>query len=224
MFTSILTGTTSGIDAASLGICLLASIVCGLITAFAYRYCEHPSKNLLVTVALLPAIVQMVILMVNGNLGVGVAVAGSFSLVRFRSLPGKASDILIIFIAMALGLCTGMGFVVFALVLAVVLACVLIAFQKLPLLTADPTYRSLRVTIPEDLDYITVFDEVFAEYTKKCDIQTVKTINLGTMYQIGYDIELKNVADEKKMIDQLRIRNGNLPVICSHTSTINVEL
>ncbi|MCH3961802.1 MAG: DUF4956 domain-containing protein [Solobacterium sp.] len=224
MFSSILTNAASGLSLSSFLICVAVSLACGLFLAFVYRWCEHATKSFLITLALLPAIVQIVILMVNGNLGVGVAVAGSFSLVRFRSLPGKASDIVIIFLAMGLGLCTGMGYVWFALAMAVILCAVLVCFAKTNLLEPDPSYRSLRITIPEDLDYTAVFDDVFAQYARSAKVISVRTINLGTMYQITYDITLKNAAEEKNMIDQLRIRNSNLAIICSQTATQETAL
>ena len=221
MFSSVI-GSTLTIE--SVMICLAASVICGLIISLVYKICEHPSKSFSITLALLPAIVQMVIMMVNGNLGVGVAVAGSFSLVKFRSLPGKASDILVIFLSMALGLCTGMGYVVFALALSIILAAVLFIFAKTPILDADTSYRNLRIVIPEDLDYTEVFNDIFKKYTKKADIQSVRTMNLGTMYQITYDIELRDVMKEKEMLDAIRVRNGNLAIISSNTPTQESEL
>ncbi len=224
MFSSVLTGTTTTLSVTSVAICILASLVCGMIVAFTYKACSKPSKALLAAIAVIPAIVQMVILMVNGNLGVGVAVAGSFSLVRFRSLPGKSTDIAVIFLAMGLGLCTGMGYVVFALCMAVVLCAALFLFLKTPVLSADTNFRCLRITVPEDLDYAGVLDEVFGRYTKKCEEIQVKTANLGTMYQLIYEVEMNDPEEEKKMIDELRIRNGNLPIICSKHGIPTEEL
>lgn len=224
MFSSVLTGTSSGLSITSVMICIAASLLCGLIVSIVYKLCENPSKSFLMTIALLPVIVQLVILMVNGNLGVGVAVAGSFSLVRFRSLPGKASDILIIFIAMGLGLMTGMGYVMLACASAVIICLIYMVFSKTALLDSDPSYRSMRITIPEDLDYITVFEDIFSKYTKKADESAVRTINLGTMYQVTYDVRLRDPSLEKEMIDAIRVRNGNLPVISSRTATVAGEL
>ena len=212
MFSSVLTGITSSLSIITVLICLATSIVCGLLIALTYRLCEHPNKSFTMTLAILPAIVQIIILMVNGNLGVGVAVAGSFSLVRFRSLPGKASDILIIFLAMGIGLCTGMGYIYFALASAAVICLLYILYSKTGLLEADNTYRNIRITMPEDLDYVNVFEEVFKKYTKTCEVESVRTINLGTMYQVEYSIRLKDIQQEKAMIDALRVRNGNLPL------------
>jgi len=221
MFSSVLSST---LTIESVMICLAASIICGLIISLVYKHCEHASRSFLMTLALLPAIVQMVIMMVNGNLGVGVAVAGSFSLVKFRSLPGKASDILVIFLSMAVGLCTGMGYVVFALALSIILCMILLVFAKTSILATDTSYRNLRIIIPEDLDYTDVFKDIFRKYTKKAEIQSVRTMNLGTMYQITYNVELNDVMKEKEMLDAIRVRNGNLAIVCGNTPTQEVEL
>lgn len=221
MFSSVLSST---LTVSSAGICLAASIVCGMIISIIYRAYERTSKSFSVTLAVLPAIVQMIIMMVNGNLGVGVAVAGSFSLVKFRSLPGRASDILVIFLAMAAGLCTGMGYVMFALCTTVILSLVLLVLAKTPVLETDSLYRSLRIVIPEDLDYTDVFRDIFDQYTKKAEVMTVKTMNLGTMYQITYDVELKDQMQEKEMLDAIRVRNGNLTVISSRHAAAETEL
>jgi len=156
-----------------------------------------------------------VIMLVNGNLGIGVAVAGSFSLVRFRSMPGKASDIAVIFLAMAAGLASGMGYVVYALIFTVgVLAAALILY-RVPVLAENQNFRHVRITVSEDMDYVDAFKNVFERYAGTYHLETVKTVNLGAMYQLSYEVVLKNAGEEKQMIDELRIRNGNLPVICS---------
>ncbi|MBE6128239.1 MAG: DUF4956 domain-containing protein [Erysipelotrichaceae bacterium] len=224
MFTSVLNSATNSLSIAAVLLCLAASVVCGLIIALAYRASEHPSKGFLLTLAVLPAVVQMIILMVNGNLGVGVAVAGSFSLVRFRSLPGKASDILIIFLAMGIGLCTGMGYIWFALAAAVIISGLYLLYGFSGILEENKEYRNIRITMPEDLDYTGVFEEVFQKYTKSCTVESVRTINLGTMFQVEYSVVLKDAAKEKEMLDQIRVRNGNLPLICGRTPTIAGEL
>jgi hypothetical protein len=205
-------------------ICIIAALLAGFIVAVVYKRSVHATGNLTVTLALLPAVTTMVIMMVNGNLGVGVAVAGSFSLVRFRSIPGKASDIVILFLAMGLGLCTGMGYVAFAVIMAVILSLVFYLLNLSGLGENDKRYRSLRVTIPEDLDYTNVFDEIFDEYTSSHKETAVKTANLGTMYQISYDIVLKDPEDEKKLIDALRMRNGNLPVIAGSAASVTESM
>lgn len=224
MFSSILTGTASYLSITQVLTCTAASILCGMIIALAYKFTEHPSRNFLISVVILPAVVQMIILMVNGNLGVGVAVAGSFSLVRFRSLPGKASDIVIIFLAMGAGLMTGMGYVWLAAASALLISLLFVMTARIPAFDEDRTIRSLRITIPEDLDYMTVFDDLMAKYTTSSRLVSSKTVNLGTMYQLTYEIRLKDEKEEKKMIDELRTRNGNLSIACGHQAAAAQEL
>lgn len=210
MFSSVLGST---LTLPSFLLCVAAAVVCGIIISLIYNASVHATSSLALTIAMLPAITTMVIMMVNGNLGVGVAVAGSFSLVRFRSLPGRATDIVVIFLAMGVGLCTGMGYVMFALLMSVLLSGTFAVLSMAPWMSGTSKRRSLRITIPEDLDYTSVFDEIFAKYTTRHEETSVKTANLGTMYQISYDIMLRDPKEEKKMIDELRVRNGNLPVI-----------
>lgn len=212
MFESILTNTVSSITVSDIALCLVTAIGCGLMIALSYRYTTHTTKSFLTTVALLPAIVMTVILMVNGNLGVGVAVAGSFSLVRFRSLPGKANDIAVIFLSMATGLAIGMGYLTFALLIAVCISLLNVVLNKVKWMDPSVNYRQLKITIPEDLDYADIFDDILKEYTKEYRLTGVKTVDLGTMYLLCYDITLKDVKEEKKMMDALRCRNGNLTV------------
>lgn len=221
MFSTVL---TDGLSTTAVGLSVLISLVCGLIIAYVYKACEHPTKGFTITLGLLPAITQLVIFMVNGNLGVGVAVAGSFQLVRFRSLPGKANDILVIFLAMAIGLCTGMGYLYLALAATTIICLVYVVLSKSKVLDGDTHYRSLRITIPEDIDYSEIFDDVFKEYTSKVELESVKTINLGTMYQLAYNVFLKDIGKEKSFLDDIRVRNGNLPVVCSHMQTVATDL
>ena len=221
MFNTVL---NNGLSITAVSLCTLVSILCGLVIAFVYKTCEHPSKGFTVTLAILPAIVQLVIFMVNGNLGVGVAVAGSFSLVRFRSLPGKASDILIIFLAMAIGLSTGMGYIYLASIATLVLCLVYLLLSKTSILDSDNKYRNIRITIPEDIDYTEIFEDLFKKYTNKIELESVKTINLGTMYQLTYNASIKDTTKEKELLDQIRVRNGNLPVISSRSVTVQTDL
>lgn len=212
MFNSILSNTTTSVTLIQIAACLTVSLVCGLIIALTYRFTTHTTRSFTTTVSILPCIVMAVILLVNGNLGVGVAVAGSFSLVRFRSLPGKANDIAIIFLAMACGLATGTGYLAFALLLACVVSLINLILNHVSILDSSMSYRQLKITIPEDLDYANTFDDVLSKYTKHYHLNGVKTVNLGTMYLLNYEIELKNTALEKQMIDELRCRNGNLTI------------
>jgi len=177
-----------------------------------------------VTIALLPAMVQMVILLVNGNLGTGVAVMGAFSLVRFRSVPGRAEEISSIFQAMAVGLATGMGYVGMAVLFVLIMGGVNVLLASLKFGQQKTESKVLKITIPESLDYTSVFDEVFTRYLKNWDLNQVKTTNMGSLYKLDYEVVLKNNGEEKKLIDDLRCRNGNLEIFLGRPLNNKEEL
>lgn len=207
-------------------ICIGVSFIIGLILAGAYMFRTRYTKSFVVTLAMLPAIVCVVIMMVNGNVGTGVAVAGAFSLVRFRSVPGTAKEIGALFMAMGAGLITGMGYLGFAVVFAAILAAITIVFNFVDFGAGKKAtrYKTLRITIPEDLDYTGVFDEIFEEYTEGCELTQVRTTNMGSLFRLTYDIILKDGQTEKEFIDKLRCRNGNLEISISRQETTVVEL
>lgn len=207
-------------------ICIGVSFVIGLILAGAYMFRTRYTKSFVMTLAMLPAIVCVVIMMVNGNVGTGVAVAGAFSLVRFRSVPGTAKEIGALFMAMGAGLITGMGYLGFAVVFAVILAALTILFRLVDFGARKNAalYKTLRITIPEDLDYTGVFDEIFEEYTTCRELIQVRTVNMGSLFRLTYDIILRDGQNEKEFIDKLRCRNGNLEISVSRQETAVAEL
>ena len=222
MFTSVL--SSGDVTIANALLCTGASLLLGLIISLTYMCRGTHSKNFVVMLVLLPALVQVVIMMVSGNLGAGVAVLGTFSLVRFRSVPGSAKEIGSIFFAMAIGLATGMGYITFALTMTVVIALAFFVLFKTRYGEKEVSEKELRIIIPEDLDYTEVFDEVFDQYTKKASLERVKTTNLGSLYELNYHIVLKDAVREKELIDAVRCRNGNLTVICGRVQTVKDEL
>ncbi len=173
---------TSGLTLPTFLICTAASLILGLLTALVCMYRQRCSRGFAVTLAILPAMVQMVILLVNGNIGAGVAVAGAFSLVRFRSVPGTAREIGAIFLAMAIGLATGMGYVALAAIFFVIVAAALLALTAMSFGDRSPRERLLKITIPENLDYDGLFDDIFRQYTSSHTLERVKTTNMGTLY------------------------------------------
>ena len=175
----------------------------------------------MLTLALLPAIVCVVILTVNGNIGAGIAVMGAFSLVRFRSVAGTAKEIGTIFLAMAAGLVVGMGYPGYAMLFTLVLAAAMVVYQTVGLGSArsDELERTLRITIPEDLNYMGVFDEVFARFTSCAKQSSVKTCNMGSLFKLTYDVTLLPQANEKDFLDELRCRNGNLEISLTQRET-----
>ena len=206
-------------------LCLGVSLVLGFIMAAAYMWKSEHTKSFLVTLALLPAVVCVVIMMVNGNIGAGVAVAGAFSLVRFRSAPGSAKEIVTIFLAMGSGLIAGMGYLGFAALFTVIMCAVFLLYNFLANKTGDEkANKILKITIPEDLDYTGVFDDIFEYYTSKNELISVKTTNMGSMFRLTYTIVLKDAKAEKEMLDKIRVRNGNLEIMVSKQETKITEL
>ena len=207
-------------------LCVGFSLVLGLIMAFAYMYKTRYTKSFVITLAMLPAVVCVVIMMVNGNVGAGVAVAGAFSLVRFRSVPGTAKEIGTIFMAMGAGLIAGMGYLGYASLFTIILCAVFIVYNRLDFGTKkkDAIYKTFVIVIPEDLDYTSVFDDVFDEYTRAYELVNVKTTNMGSMFKLTYDVELKSGLNEKEMIDKIRCRNGNLEISVSRQVNNGAEL
>lgn len=213
MFDSIIDSNVN-FDFPGAMICTLCSLVLGIIIAFAYKIQDKASKNFLVSLTIMPVIVQIVIMLVNGNLGAGVAIMGAFSLIRYRSAPGSAKEIAAVFLSMAAGICTGMGYVAFGGVMTLIICGALILFSKTNILGKSGSEKQLKVTIPENLDYIGIFDDIFEKYTSSNSLEKVKTVNLGSMYELVYKITEKDEKQEKQMLDEIRCRNGNLTVIC----------
>ena len=198
-------------------LCIGMSLLIGIILVCGYMIRTRYTKSYIMTLALLPAIVCVVIMMVNGNIGTGLAVAGAFSLVRFRSVPGSAKEITMLFLAMGTGLLTGMGYIGFGFVFAIVMSAVVALYNCLDFGVQRNAlrYKTIRIMIPEDLDYSNVFENVFEVYTDKYELVRVKTLNMGSMFRLTYNLTMKKGANEKEMLDMLRCRNGNLEITIS---------
>ncbi len=224
LFTGIFDSPSSATIAVSdFLLCIFVSLLIGLFLAFVYAFKSRYTRSFVTTLALLPAVVCVVIMMVNGNVGAGVAVAGAFSLVRFRSVPGTAKDIGTIFLAMGAGLIAGMGYLGFAVLFALVLGLCMLGYNLLGLGTSKKPCleKTLRITIPEDLNYTEVFDDIMTQYTTHCEMVSVKTTNMGSLYKLVYNITLKDARTEKDFIDALRCRNGNLEIcICKQEPNV----
>ena len=195
-------------------LCLGCALVLGLIMALAYMFRSRHTKSFVVTLALLPGVVCVVIMLVNGNVGTGVAVAGAFSLVRFRSVPGTAKEICAIFLAMGAGLIAGMGYLGCAALFTLVMCGAFVLYNLLGVGAGKKaaSHKTLTVTIPEDLNYTDIFDDIFREYTRSWELVRVKTTNMGSLFKLTYDVQLRDATKEKEMIDAIRCRNGNLEV------------
>ena len=217
MFTSVL-GTTESVAAnvttGGFMLCSLASLILGLACAFIYMFRHKYSRNFVVTLALLPLAVQMVITLVNGNLGAGIAVMGVFNLVRFRSIPGSAKDIGSVFFAMAIGLATGMGYLSLAVLFTVILAIANTAYVLSPFgkQATVQSERELHITVPEDLEFEGVFERVLDNFAASYELTEVKTTNMGSLYNLTYRVCLRDQLSVKALMDEIRCHNGNLKV------------
>ncbi len=219
-FENILNFSTDILTVKNAFICTAASIILGIINAFCYYKTGRSNKNFLVSLAVMPALVQTIVMLVNGNLGTSVAIVGAFSLIRFRSVPESSRDICSIFFAMVIGVATGSGSVGYAAFITILLCIVITIAYKLPVCSEHERCKTLKVTIYENLDYNSIFDDLFESYLIKHELVNVKTTNMGSMYQLQYDIEFKDDLQEKEFIDALRCRNGNLTIICGKVKTI----
>lgn len=218
------TATSGAISLTQIILNTMASLIIGLGAAYVYMYKNRYSKSFVVTLALLPAMVQIVIMIVNGNIGTGIAVMGAFSLVRFRSIPGSAREIGSIFFAMALGLATGTGFIAYAFMFLAVVGGMTLLLTRSAFGERRVIDKDLKITVPENLNYEGLFDDLFEKYAKTADLLQVRTTNMGSLFELSYRIEMKEDALEKEFIDQIRCRNGNLNIVCSRTAALREEL
>ncbi len=220
------TDMTTVISVSDFILCILISQITGIIIAISHMYRSHFTKSFIVTLALLPTVVCVVIMMVNGNVGTGVAVAGAFSLVRFRSAAGTAKEITMLFLAMSSGLIAGMGYLGFSVLFTVIMCLLYVLYNNLDygFSKINSLYKTLTITIPENLDYSDVFDPILKKYTSHYELVKVKTTNMGSLYRLTYDLTLRSTAKEKEMIDKLRCRNGNLEITVSKQDNSASEL
>ena len=198
--------------------CIFAALVLGVLTALVFSFRNKHSGSLILALAVLPPIVTLVIMMVNGNIGAGLAVAGTFSLVRFRSAPGTAREICGLFMSTAIGITCGMGYIGIAAVFFLVMAVFLVLLSLFRFGETAASSRQLKITIPENLDYDGLFNDIFEKYTSRHELVRVKTTNMGTLYELTYTINLKTPEVSKQFIDDIRCRNGNLNIICGRES------
>ena len=216
MFNSIFDSTSTGLDITTGLICAAVALVLGIVIAITHMKTSQTSKGFLTTLATLPLLVMAVMIMINGNLGTSIAILGAFSLIRFRSIQGQAKDLLSVFFAMTIGLACGMGHILFAAVITVVAVVAIAFFSNTHLLEPNKRQRVLKIVIPEDLDYEETFDEIFSKYTSRAELTRMKTINMGSLYKLTYDVIMKPGVKEKDFLDELRVKNCNLKILLSH--------
>ena len=216
MFNSIFDTASTGLSIEEGAICAGVALALGIVIAITHMKTSQTTKGFLTTLAVLPLLVMAVMIMINGNLGTSIAILGAFSLIRFRSIQGKAKDLLSVFFAMMVGLACGMGHVLFATAITVVSVIAILFFSFTNILEPNKKQRVLKIVIPEDLDYEEVFNDIFRKYTTKANLVRMKTMNMGSLYKLTYDVKMRNGVKEKDFLDEIRVKNSNLKVLLSH--------
>lgn len=215
MFNTIFDTSTTGLEISTALIAAGVALVLGIVLAFTHSRTTQTTKGMMITLAILPVLVMAVMIMINGSLGTAIAILGAFSLIRFRSIAGRAKDLLAIFAAMMIGLACGMGHVLFAVVVMAiyVISDIILSYTKL--LEPNQHERVLKIVIPEDLDYDDVFEVIFKQYTSRHRLVRMKTMNMGSLYKLTYDVKMKHGVKEKEFLDAIRVKNMNLKVLLS---------
>ena len=216
MFNTIFDNTVAGMSITTGLICAGVALVLGIVIALTHMKTSQTTKGFLITLATLPLLVMAVMIMINGNLGTSIAILGAFSLIRFRSIQGRAKDLLSVFFAMAIGLACGMGHILFAVVITAIAVVAILFFSYTNFLEPNKKQRVLKIVVPEDLDYEEVFDDIFKKYTTKAELVRMKTMNMGSLYKLTYDITIRKGIKEKEFLDEIRVKNCNLKVLLSH--------
>ena len=215
MFNSIFDTTSTGLGIDTALICAAVALVLGVVVAFTHMKTSKTSKGFLITLATLPLLVMAVMIMINGNLGTSIAILGAFSLIRFRSIQGDAKELLSIFFVMMIGLALGMGHVLFSIVITAIAVVAIVFFSFTHFLEPNTYNRTLKIVIPEDLDYDEVFEDIFEKYTTNAELVRMKTMNMGSLYKLTYDVTMKRSVKEKEFLDEIRVKNCNLKVLLS---------
>ena len=215
MFNSIFDASIQGLEIKTALIAAGVALVLGLALAITHAKTSQTNKGFLITLAVLPLLVMAVMIMINGNLGTSIAILGAFSLIRFRSLEGRGKDLLSVFFAMMIGLACGMGHILFGAIITAIAIVAIVFFTYTPILEPDRHERVLKIVIPEDLDYEEVFNDIFRKYTSRHRLVRMKTMNMGSLYKLTYDVKIKHGVKEKDFLDEIRVKNMNLKVLLS---------
>lgn len=219
MFNNIISSASGTFDEISVVITLLVAVILGLFIGFIYKKGGKYSQNFIISLGVLPTLVSVIIMLVNGNLGTGVAILGAFSLIRFRSVPGNSKEIVGVFYAMTVGLALGCGYLYFAVVITILVGLLLLFLSKSKMCLKNKNNKIIKISIPENLNYINLFDDVFTKYLNNYELVKIKTTNMGSIFDLTYRINVKEEANEKELIDDIRVRNGNLTIMLNNDIT-----
>lgn len=221
-FSNLFDSTAATLSPGVFILCIFVALLLGAAYAAVYTVFHEGGKSFAFALLALPAAVAVTIMMVNGSIGMGVAVAGAFSLVRFRSAQGTAKEITVIFMAMCSGLLTGIGYFGYGALFTLLMCLILAAGGLLAKYAAKGSpARMLKITVPEDMNFPEVMDGILGKYAKDVTLVQTKTTAMGTLYRLTYRLNMRPGASEKSMIDDLRTHNGNLEILlmkgeCDH--------
>ena len=225
LFNSIIANVSQDISIGSALVTMAVAVVFGLMIGFTYCKTQEEGyqRNMAVTLMMLPAILSVIILFVGSNIARAFSLAGTLSIIRFRSAPGDPKDIGFIFFDIAAGLACGVGLYGYGAVFVVLLCLLMLVSEKTKLFEKKEALKTLKITIPENLNYEGAFDEVLGKYTKSHKLTKIKTTDLGSLFELCYSVVMQNGVSEQEFINDLRCRNGNLNIILSLSAPEKVK-
>lgn len=225
LFNNILANASADITVGSAVITMLTAIVFGAAVGFTYYRTqeENYQRSMAVTLLMLPVILSVIILFVGSNIARAFSLAGTLSIIRFRSAPGDPKDIGFIFFDIAAGLACGVGMYGYGAIFVLLLCAVMFATERFGVFEKKTACKTLKITIPENLNYRGAFDEILEKYTKKYSLSRIKTTDLGSLFELCYTLTMKESADEREFINELRCRNGNLNIILAEAVPVKIK-
>jgi len=215
LFTTASSTTESTLTVGNSLIAMLAAFAVGILISLVYMRTyknNNPSQSFALTIVILPAVISVIILLVGSNIARAFRLAGAFSIIRFRSVPGDPKDIAYVLFALAAGLACGMGYLTFGFLFTLVVCLVMLILNAIKFGQGKTTGKLLKVMIPENLDYENALEDVLNQYTVSHDLVKVKTTDLGSLYELVYQVTTRDDRKEKDFLDELRCRNGNLNI------------
>ena len=213
LFNSIYSSAEIKVNPLALIASLVTGLILGIILAKVYKHQTIYTKEFVITLSLLPAIISIIIFLVNGNLGTSVAVAGTFSLIRFRSAAGGSKELLAIFMATAIGITTGMGFLALGVFFTLLISFFWLLFEKMSFSSVSQTRRYVQIQIPAELDYEVLFEAIFETACKSFELTSIQSVD-NKFIKLDYVVDLKPDVSDQRLIQRFlryeKIKNISL--------------
>lgn len=225
LFNNILANVSADLSIGSAIITMLVAVVFGVAIGFTYYKTqeENYQRSMAVTLLMLPVILSVIILFIGSNIARAFSLAGTLSIIRFRSAPGDPKDIGFIFFDIAAGLACGVGLFGYGAIFVILLCAIMIMTEKFKFFEKKSVQKTLKITIPENLNYQGAFDEILKKYTKKYTLTRIKTTDLGSLFELNYNVIMLHDEDEQEFINELRCRNGNLNIILAVSAPVKIK-